>query len=292
MFITFNGETMSKDAVKIIAEIGINHNGDINIAKQLIDAAKWCGCDMVKFQKRTIDKVYTPNELDKPRESPWGSTNRQQKLGLEFGKDQYDEIDAYCKRVGIQWFASPWDLDSVDFLEQYNPHYYKIPSALLNHMDLLEKIAKFGDKKYTFISTGMSTIEEITKAVLVFKKYNAPYELMHCNSAYPANDEDLNLDVITYLRKLFCCKVGYSCHSPSIMFAPMAVALGATSIEKHITLNRTMYGSDQAASVEVVGFYKLVDYIRSAEKALGNGVKTITPQEQSCRNKLWRTTDY
>lgn len=280
---------MKKEKVFIIAEAGINHNGDINIAKRLIDACKFCGADAIKFQKRDIDSVYPKEELDKYRESSWGTTNRQQKEGLEFTKEEYEEIDSYCKKIGLEWFASCWDLKSVDFIEQFNPKYHKIASALLGHTELLEKVAKLG--KYTFISTGMSTIEEVTKAVLIFKKNECPFELMHCNSAYPAKDEDLNLSLIRYLQKLYCCNVGYSCHSPSIMYAPMAVSLGATSIEKHITLNRTMYGSDQAASVEIMGFYKMVDYIRSAEIALGDGIKKITSQEEVARKKLWKTQD-
>uniref|UniRef100_A0A6M3IIP5 Putative N-acetylneuraminate synthase n=1 Tax=viral metagenome TaxID=1070528 RepID=A0A6M3IIP5_9ZZZZ len=273
----------------IVAEVGINHNGDINIAKKLIDGAIFCGVDIVKFQKRTINKVYSKEELDKPRESPWGTTNREQKLGLEFGEKEYDEIDRYCKEKGILWTASPWDLESVDFLSKYKLEYMKIPSARLGHEELIEKIAKLG--KYTFISTGMSTLEEIGEVVSTFRNYECPFELMHCNSEYPLPHTKANLLMIKTLREMFNCKVGYSCHTADLITPCSAVVLGATSIEKHITLSRAMYGSDQSASVEVMGFYKLVDYIRSIEQALGNGEKTITEAEMNGRKKLWRDKD-
>lgn len=281
---------MLTNRVFIVADCGINANGDLNIAKKLIEGAKWAGADAIKFQKRCIEKVYSKEELDKFRESSWGTTNREQKYGLEFNKEEYDEINNYCKKLELPWFASPWDLDSVDFLEQYNVPYYKIPSALINHMELIEKIAKL--KKYTFISTGMSTIEEITKAVLVFKRNECPFELMHCNSAYPAEEKDLNLLVIPYLKKLYCCKVGWSGHEVGLPPSAIAVVLGATSIERHITINRTMYGSDQAASVEVQGFKRLVDMIRQTEIVLGDGIKTITETEMKVRTKLRREKDW
>ncbi|HCJ65794.1 MAG TPA: N-acetylneuraminate synthase, partial [Elusimicrobia bacterium] len=195
-------------AVFIIAEIGINHNGDVEIAKKLIDGAVFAGCDAVKFQKRTVEKVYTKEELDRPRESPWGNTNRDQKYGLEFGKKEYDEIDRYCREKGICWFASAWDLDSQKFLRQYNLKYNKIASPMLTYRELLEMVA--AEKKDTFISTGMSTMEEIGKAVQIFKDAKCPFELMHCNSVYPMKDKDANLKVIPILREKFRCKVGYS----------------------------------------------------------------------------------
>ena len=268
----------------VIAEIGINHNGDLEIAKKLIDGAIFAGCDAVKFQKRTIEKVYPKEELDKPRESPWGGTNRDQKYGLEFGKKEYDEIDKYCREKGIYWFASAWDLDSQKFLRQYDLKYNKIASAMLTHRELLEMVAE--EKKYTFISTGMSTMEEIEKAVQIFKDAKCPFELMHTNSTYPMKDEDANLKMIPVLRERFGCKVGYSGHEVGLITSAAAVALGATSVERHITLDRAMYGSDQAASVEVMGFYRLVNYIKTAEVALGDGKKKITAKEKEIKGKL------
>lgn len=270
----------------IIAEIGINHNGDLDIAKKLIDGAVFAGCNAVKFQKRTVEKVYSKEELDKPRESPWGSTVRHQKLGLEFGKKEYDEIDKYCKEKGIDWFASAWDIDSQKFLREYDLKYNKIASAMLTYKELLEMVAE--EKKYTFISTGMSTLEEIEKAIQIFKDAKCSFELMHCNSTYPMKDEDANLKVIPVLRERFGCKVGYSGHEVGLITTCAAVALGATSVERHITLDRAMYGSDQAASVEVVGFCRLVQYIRTIELALGDGQKEITAKEKEIKEKLRR----
>ncbi|MFC1674278.1 N-acetylneuraminate synthase family protein [Candidatus Omnitrophota bacterium] len=271
-------------AVFIIAEIGINHNGDINIAKKLIDGAVFTGCDGVKFQKRTVEKVYSKDELDKPRESPWGTTTREQKYGLELGEEEYDEINRYCKEKGILWFASAWDIESQIFLRKYNLKFNKIASAMLTNKELLEEVAQ--EKKHTFISTGMSTIEEIGKAITIFKKNNCPFELMHCNSRYPMPDEEANLKLIPELRERFNCKVGYSGHEVGLITTCAAVALGAISIERHITLDRSMYGSDQAASVEIMGFYRLVNYIRTIEKAMWDGVKRITPQEEVIKKKL------
>lgn len=271
-------------SIFIVAEIGINHNGDINIAKKLIDGAVFSECNAVKFQKRTIEKVYSKEELDKPRESPWGTTNREQKLGLEFGKKEYDEINRYCKEKKIEWLASSWDIDSQIFLRQYNLKYNKVPSALLTNYDLLKMIAS--EKKHTFISTGMSTLEEIETAVEIFRKATCSFELMHCNSSYPMKDEDANLKVISELRKKFNCNIGYSGHEIGLIIACAAAALGATSIERHITLDHSMYGSDQSASIEVLGFYKLVKYIRAIEKALGNGIKVVTEEEKKVKAKL------
>ena len=276
----------SKHRTFIIAEIGINHNGSVDIAKKLIDGAAFSGADAVKFQKRTIEKVYTKEELDKPRESPWGKTNREQKKGLEFGKKQYDIIDKYCKEKGIKWFASAWDTDSLRFLKQYKLKYNKVASAMLTHRELVEMISK--EKKYTFISTGMSTLNEIQRVVDVFKKNKCPFELMHCNSTYPMKDYEANLRLIPFLRKKFKCNVGYSGHEVGLITTCAAVALGATSVERHITLDRSMYGSDQAASVEIMGFYRLVEYIRTIESALGNEKKIVTDQEQEIKKKLRR----
>ena len=275
---------MSDNKVFVIAEIGINHNGDMKLAKKLINAADRAGCDAVKFQKRTIETVYTKEELDKYRESPWGTTNRQQKNGLEFTKEQYDEINEHCKKRGIHWFASAWDVESQHFTRQYDLKYNKVASAMLTHRELLEAIAEEG--KYTFISTGMSTVEQIEKAVKVFEDANCPFELMHCNSSYPMQPEDANLTTINTLKEKFGCDVGYSGHEVGIIVTCAAVALGATSVERHITLDRSMYGSDQAASLEIGGLRRLVEYIREIEKALGDGVKTVTEKEQTIANKL------
>ena len=286
------GTTRMEDKMApfIIAEIGINHNGDLNVAKKLIDGAVFAGADAVKFQKRTIEKVYPKEELDKYRESPWGTTNREQKLGLEFGREEYDEIDRYCKEKDIEWFASAWDIDSQIFLRKYNCKYNKVASAMLTHKELLELIAS--DKKYTFISTGMSTIKEIERAVNVFRQADCQFELMHCNAEYPMRDEDTNLRLIPSLRDTFNCKVGYSGHEVGLITTVIAVALGATSVERHITLDRAMYGSDQAASVEIMGFYRLINYIKTTEKALGRGEKVITQAEEKIKQKLRRIDSF
>jgi N-acetylneuraminate synthase len=268
----------------IIAEIGINHNGELKIAKKLIDGAAAAGCDAVKFQKRTINAVYAKEDLDRARESPWGTTNREQKNGLEFGTKEYKKIDAYCKKKDIEWFASAWDIESQLFLRQYDLKYNKVASAMLTHRDLLEAIAEEG--KHTFISTGMSTLEQIEKAAQIFKDANCPYELMHCCSEYPMKPEQANLLAINTLKEKFNCDVGYSGHEVGIITTCTAAALGATSIERHITLDRSMYGSDQSASLELGGLKRLVDYIREIEKSLGNGVRMVTEKEREIAKKL------
>ncbi len=271
-------------SVFIVAEIGINHNGDLKLAKQLIDAAVVAGCDAVKFQKRTVNKVYTQEYLNSPRKSPWGETQRAQKEGLEFGKEEYDEIAIYCKQRGIEWYASAWDIDSQKFLQQYDCKYNKVASPMLTNDILLEEIAKEG--KYTFIATGMSTLEEINHAVTIFKKYNCSFELMHCNSTYPMPVEDANLRLIKVLADTYKCKVGYSGHEAGILVSTCAVAVGATSIERHITLDRNMYGSDQKASIEPYELCKLVKDIRGIEKAMGTGEKKLTLAEEEVKKKL------
>lgn len=270
--------------VFIIAEIGINHNGDLGIAKKLIDGAIFAGADAVKFQKRTVEEVYSKEELDKYRESPWGTTNRDQKMRLEFGEKEYDEIDRYCRMREIEWFASAWDVKSQKFLQKYDLKYNKIASAMLTHRELLERVA--AEKKHTFISTGMSTMEEILEAVEIFRQVDCPFELMHCTSTYPMLDKDANLNMIPSLRKKFGCKIGYSGHEVGLITSCAAVVLGATSIERHITLDRSMYGSDQSASVEIMGFYKLVRYIRTVERSMGNGEKVVTLEEEHLKKKL------
>lgn len=269
----------------ITAEIGINHNGDIEIAKKLIDVAKTAGCDAVKFQKRTIDKVYLKEVLDSPRESPWGTTTREQKIGLEFNEKQYDAINEYCKQKGIEWYASSWDIDSQLFLRKYNLKHNKVASAMITNRKLLEIIAD--EKKYTFISTGMSTIDEIREAIQIFKKHNCPFELQHSNSTYPMKIEEANIRCIETLRKEFDCNVGYSGHEAvGYIVCVAAVMLGATSIERHITIDRSMYGSDQAASLESIGWMRLVRDIRNIDIILGDGVKRVWPSEIPVMKKL------
>lgn len=269
----------------IIAEIGINHNGNIDIAKKLIDHCVSFGVNAVKFQVRTVEDVYSKEQLDSKRESPFGTTFRDQKNGLELSLFDYEKIDEYCKQKGIEWFASAWDIKSQFFLQQFNLNYNKIASAMLTNINLLNEVAE-EKNKHTFISTGMSTYDEIDIAVEIFKKHNASFELMHCNSTYPTKVEDINLSVIDVLRDKYDCDVGYSGHEKGRVTSLAAVALGATSIERHITLDKTMYGSDQAASLEVKDFGRLVEDIRTVEIALGNGFKEITIEELEVRKKM------
>lgn len=271
-------------SIFIIAEIGINHNGDIGIAKDLIKVAKEAGCDAVKFQKRTIELVYSKELLDSPRESPWGATQRAQKEGLEFGYDEYKEIDRFCGEVGIEWFASAWDLESQKFLRQFNCKYNKIASAMLTYEPLLEMAAS--EKKHTFISTGMSTLEQIDRAVEIFRNAGCPFELMHCISTYPMEDEDANLKCINTLRERYKCNVGYSGHEVGLAVSYAAAALGITSLERHVTLDRAMYGSDQAASVEPMGLKSLVGAVRKIEKAMGDGAIGVLAKEVPISKKL------
>ena len=267
------------------AEIGINHNGDLEIAKRLIDVAVEAGCDAVKFQKRTVEKVYSKEVLDTPRESPWGKTTREQKLGLEFGKDEYDIIDQYCKEKNIEWYASSWDIDSQLFLQNYNLKHNKVASAMLTNHKLLEVIAK--EKKPTFISTGMSTMDEIRDVVRIFKKHDCPFSLLHSNSSYPMKEEEANLNCITTLQKEFKCDVGYSGHEVAgYLICVCAGVLGVTSIERHITIDRSMYGSDQAASLEPIGLKRVVKDIKRIESVLGDGEKRLWPSEIPVMKKL------
>lgn len=271
-------------SIFIIAEIGINHNGDIKIAKDLIKVAKDAGCDAVKFQKRTIDLVYTKELLDSPRESPWGTTQRAQKEGLEFEYDEYKEIHRYCKELGIECFASAWDLESQKFLRQFNCKYNKIASPMLTYEPLLHEVAS--EKKHTFISTGMSDIKNIDRAVQIFREAECPFELMHCVSTYPMDDEDANLNCIRTLRDKYGCNVGYSGHEVGLAVSYAAAALGISSLERHITLDRAMYGSDQAASIEPLGLRMLVGAIRKIENAMGNGIIAINEKEIPISKKL------
>ncbi len=269
----------------LIAEIGINHNGSLDIAKKLIDAAAEAGFDAVKFQKRTVEKVYSKELLDSPRESPWGKTQREQKMGLEFGYEQYREIDQHCKNRNIAWSASAWDVGSQRFLREFNVPFNKVASAMLGHKPLLKEIASEG--KRTFISTGMSTLEEIDEVVNLFRKANCPFELMHCNSTYPMPEEAANLLCIPMLKARYNCNVGYSGHESSLIkVCVTAVCLGATSLERHITLDRAMYGSDQAASVETHALKGFVDGVRRIPAIMGDGIKRISPAEEGVRKKL------
>lgn len=270
--------------VFFIAEIGLNHNGDLGIAKQLIQAASDAGCDAVKFQKRTVALVYTREFLDEPRESPWGSTQRAQKEGLEFGEEQYREIDAFCRNLGIEWFASAWDLQAQQFLRRFNLRHNKVASAMLTNVPLLEMIADEG--RPTFISTGMSTLEEIDAAVEIFRRNKCPFELMHCVSVYAMKNDMANLRAIHTLRERYHCHVGYSGHETGRMVTVAAAAMGATSLERHITLDRTMYGSDQAASLEIKELRRLMDDIRTVVSSFGDGVKRVIPEEVPAREKL------
>ena len=256
-------------SIYVIAEIGINHNCDLNIAKEIIDVATDSGANAVKFQKRTIDLVYTSDFLNSPRESPWGTTQREQKEGLEFGLEEYKEIDRYCKNKNIDWFASAWDLESQKFLKSFNLNYNKIASAMIVYKDLCKEIASEG--KHTFISTGMTDENDIKSVVELFREVNCPFSLMHCISTYPMKDEDANLNAINTLRENYQCDVGYSGHEAGLAISYAAAALGITCLERHITLDRAMYGSDQAASIEPAGFKMLVGAIRKIEQAMGDG---------------------
>ena len=274
----------------IVAEIGINHNGDMSICKNLIDVAKDAGADCVKFQKRDINQVYTQEFLDSPRESQWGVTQREQKLGLEFSAEEYQEIENYCKSKGIDWFASAWDINSQKFLRQFNSKYNKVASAMIVHTELLKEIASEG--KHTFISTGMTTYDDIQTAVNIFREAKCSFELMHTVSTYPMKDEDANLNMIKTLREKFDCNVGYSGHEVGLAVSYAAAALGITSLERHITLDRAMYGSDQSASVEPSGFRQLVGAVRKIELAMGDGIKKTIEAESPIAANLRQHLDW
>ena len=270
----------------VISEIGINHNGDLEVAKKMIKSSKDCGADAVKFQKRDINLVYSPEILSSKRESPWGTTTKDQKEGIEFSKNDYEEIDKYCREIGIEWFASAWDLKSLDFLSQFNLKYNKIASAMIVDLTFLKAVAK--QKKYTFISTGMSDFSIIDNAVNIFREAGCEFELMHCISAYPFDDKLANLKLIKTLGEKYKCNVGYSGHEKGGVSVSMAaVALGASSLERHFTLDRSMYGSDQSASLEPNGFRFLIGGCRTIVQALGNGKeKNILDIEKPVAEKL------
>jgi len=269
----------------IIAEIGINHNGSLDIAKKLIDIAAVSGCDAVKFQKRNPDVCVPDHQKDVPRDTPWGTMSYlQYKYLMEFNKQQYDQIDEYCKQKDIEWSASPWDMDSLEFLEQYDMPFIKMPSAMLTNEELMRGAARTGKK--VIFSCGMSTLDETDLAVQWMREENAEFALLHCNSTYPAPLEDLNLKCIQTLRERYNCEVGYSGHEFRLGTTVAAVYLGATILERHITLDRTMWGSDHLASVEPQGLIKLVKGARELEIAFGDGIKRVTAGEEPVRKKL------
>jgi N-acetylneuraminate synthase len=271
--------------VTIIVEIGTNHMGDVNVAKQIIDIAVDSGANIVKLQRKNVEKIYTKKFLDSYLESPWGTTQREMRLHREFSDKQFKEIDNYCKKKKIPWFVSCWDIESQIHMRKFKTKYNKVASAMIIHKELLEEIAK--EEKYTFISTGMSEMKDIENAVKIFKKYKCPFELMHCNSAYPIADNEANLNLILTLKKKFKCKVGYSGHEIGATNVSVpAVMMGATSIERHVTVSRTYYGYDQSASLEKEGLRKLVRDIRILDKIMGDGKKKIWTSEKPNIKKL------
>ena len=273
--------------IYIIAEIGINHNGSLEIAKQLIDIAKVAGCDVVKFQKRNPDVCVPEHQKQIMRDTPWGRMSYlDYKYKVEFDKSDYDEINLYCKSKGIDWSASPWDIDSLNFLNEYDIPFIKIPSALLTDLELIKESAK--SNKKLIISTGMSTLEEVDQAVQTIKDANSScqYSILHCNSSYPAPIEDLNLKCINTLQERYQCKVGYSGHEFGLTTTIASICMGASIIERHITLDRTMWGTDQMCSVEPQGLIKLVRGIKELNLALGDGKKKVTENEIEIRKKL------
>lgn len=273
-----------KEPVHVVAEVGINHNGDIELAKALVEAACKAGCDGVKFQKRTIEDVYTVEELEQSRESPFGTTNGDLKRALEFGEGEYYVLNSFCSDKGIDWFASCWDEKSVHFIEAFNPPCYKIASASLTDDALLKTHRATG--RPLILSTGMSTLEQIDHAVGVLGTDNLV--ILHATSSYPCKLDELNLRVIPFLKERYDVPVGYSGHEPGISTTIAAVALGACMVERHLTLDRAMFGSDQAASVEPFGFARLVRDIHSVTQALGDGVKRVYESELPVQKKLRR----
>ncbi len=270
--------------ITIIAEVGINHNGDLGIAQQLMKMAKECGADLIKFQKRTVEIVYSTAFLAELRRSPWGVTQGDQKRGLEFGRDEYDLIDLYSKEIKLPWFASAWDLEALKFLDQYDLPHHKVASAMATHDDFLKAVAE--RDKHTFISTGMCTMQDIERAVEIFQRRDCPYTLMHCIASYPCEDKQTNLMMIRTLLDRFGPPVGYSSHDVGVGPSIIAVVLGATAIEKHVTLDRAMYGSDQAASMERKGLEWLVKECRGVASCMGDGRKSIKDIEQGVARKL------
>ena len=262
----------------------------MSICKELIDIAVESNSNAVKFQKRDIDQVYTQEFLNSPRESQWGTTQRDQKLGLEFSADEYQEIEDYCKAIGIEWFASAWDTNSQKFLRQFKSKYNKVASAMIVHIKLLKEIASEG--KHTFISTGMTTYDDIEAAVNIFREAGCSFELMHTISTYPMKEENANLRMINTLREKFKCDVGYSGHEVGLAISNAAAALGISSLERHITLDRAMYGSDQSASLEPSGFKQLIGAVRKIEIAMGDGIKKVVVDEIPIAENLRQHLDW
>lgn len=269
----------------LIAEIGINHNGDLELAKKLISNAKEANFDAVKFQKRDIKIVYSKELLDSPRESPWGTTQREQKNGLEFGEKEYDEINEFCLNKKIEWFCSAWDINSLNFLKKYKLKFNKIASAMVVDTNFLNEVAK--EKKHTFISTGMCTKQDIDTAVEIFKSFNCPFELMHCVSTYPMEPKEANLETIKALKRVYKCNVGYSGHENGIAISLAATMFDLSSLERHITLDRSMYGSDQSASLEMKGMVNLTSSIEKICLAIGEEkLGHISEKEKKIADKL------
>ena len=269
----------------VIAELGTNHMGDIEVAKKIIDVAVDAGCNAVKLQKKNVEKIYTKEFLDSLLDSPWGTTQREMRLHREFSDNEFKKIDVYCKKKKILWFVSCWDVESQKQMRKFKTKYNKIASAMLVHDKLLEAVAQ--EKKHTFIATGMSTLNDIEKAVKIFRKHKCSFELMHCHSAYPMPPEEANLKLIPFLAKKFHCKVGYSGHEVAATNISIpAILLGATSIERHITIDRTAFGHDQAASLEPKGLMQLMRDIRIVDKILGDGKKRVWKSEIETRKKL------
>ena len=269
----------------VIAELGTNHMGNIETAKKIIDVAVNAGCDAVKLQKKNVEKMYTKEFLDSPIDSPWGTTQREMRLHREFSDKEFKQIDTYCKKKKIPWFVSCWDVESQKQMRKFKTKYNKIASAMLVHDKLLEIVAQ--EKKHTFIATGMSTLNDIAKAVKIFRKHKCSFELMHCHSAYPMPPEEANLKLIPFLAKKFHCKVGYSGHeSAATNISIPAILLGATSIERHVTIDRAAFGHDQAASLEPKGLIQLIRDTRIVDKIMGDGKKRVWKSELNNKNKL------
>ena len=269
----------------VIAELGTNHMGDIEVAKKIIDVAVDAGCNAVKLQKKNVEKIYTKEFLDSSLDSQWGITQREMRLHREFSDNEFKKIDVYCKKKKIPWFVSCWDVESQKQMRKFKTKYNKIASAMLVHDKLLETVAQ--EKKHTFIATGMSTLNDIEKAVKIFRKHKCSFELMHCHSAYPMPSEEANLKLIPFLAKKFRCKVGYSGHeSAATNISIPAILLGATSIERHVTIDRAAFGHDQAASLEPKGLIQLVRDIRIVDKIMGDGKKRVWKSELNNKKKL------
>jgi N-acetylneuraminate synthase len=270
--------------IEIVAEIGLNHNGDLEIAKKLIDVAASAGIDYLKFQKRDIDLVYSKEELDKPRESPWGTTTREQKQGLEFSELEYLELDEYCQSKRIKWFGSPWDVNSAAFLGAFDIPFIKIPSALITNLELLDVCKQIG--KPVIISTGMSTLDQVDRTVSVFGKQNIEC-IMHCTSTYPTDPMEVNIKCIPELKERYpWTKIGFSNHYPGLMAMTLAAAYGIEMLEFHITLDRTMYGTDQAASIEPSGTFELMQRLKLIKRMMGDGKKKVYDSEIPIMKKL------